>query len=60
MDFYLSYNNREGVLAFPVVPSDGVRLSRTQDNPTFDGVYEELASSGATMLGNLEISCFFP
>ena len=60
MDFYLSYNNREGVLAFPVVPSDGVRLSRTQDNPTFDGVNQELATIGATKLATLEISSFFP
>lgn len=33
MDFILSYNNDEKVMTFPVVPNEGINLSRSQDNP---------------------------
>ena len=38
MDFILSYNNNEEVMTFPVVPNEGIQLSRGQDNTKFDGI----------------------
>ena len=60
MDFVLSYNNNEGVLVFPVVPNDGIHLSRSQSNETFDGVNHELQSLGTMDLAGFDLSSIFP
>lgn len=60
MDFILSYNNREGVLVFPVVPSDGISRSVAQQVPTFDGVRGQLQAIGCVELATFEISSIFP
>ena len=60
MDFILSYNNREGVMVFPVVPNDSLVWSREQKNETFDSVTGEMQALGPLNLGSTEISSFFP
>ena len=60
MDFVLSYNNNEGILVFPVVPNDGIHLSRSQSNETFDGVNHELQSLGTMDLAGFDLSSIFP
>lgn len=60
MDFTLSYNNKEEVLVFPVVPNAGIQLSRDQDNQAFDGINNELQSLGNMKLATFSITSFFP
>lgn len=60
MDFVLSYNNNEGVMVFPVVPNDGIHLSSSQSNETFDGVNHELQSLGTMDLASFDLSSIFP
>ena len=60
MDFTLSYNNKEEVLVFPVVPNAGIQLSRDQDNQTFDGINHELQALGNMKLATFSITSFFP
>lgn len=60
MDFILSYNNREGVMVFPVVPNDSLVWAREQKNETFDSVSGEMQALGPLNLGSAEISSFFP
>ena len=60
MDFTLSYNNKEEVLVFPVVPNAGIQLSRDQDNQSFDGINHELQALGNMKLATFSITSFFP
>lgn len=60
MDFTLSYNNKEEVLVFPVVPNAGIQLSRDQDNQAFDGINHELQALGNMKLATFSITSFFP
>lgn len=60
MDFTLSYNNKEEVLVFPVVPNGGIQLSRDQDNQAFDGINHELQALGNMKLATFSITSFFP
>lgn len=60
MDFTLSYNNKEEVLVFPVVPNGGIQLSRDQDNQSFDGINHELQALGNMKLATFSITSFFP
>lgn len=60
MDFILSWNNHEGELVFPVVPTDGISLSGESDNSTFSTVNGELQLIGKKRLRRFEISSFFP
>lgn len=60
MDFTLSYNNKEEVLVFPVVPNGGIQLSRDQDNQNFDGINHELQALGNMKLATFSITSFFP
>lgn len=60
MDFTLSYNNKEEVLVFPVVPNGGIQLSRDQDNQAFDGINHELQAIGNMKLATFSITSFFP
>lgn len=60
MDFTLSYNNKEEVLVFPVVPNAGIQLSRDQDNQAFDGINHELQAIGNMKLATFSITSFFP
>lgn len=60
MDFTLSYNNKEGVLVFPVVPNAGIQLSRGQENQAFDGINHELQALGNMKLATFSITSFFP
>ena len=60
MDFILSYNNNEEVMTFPVVPNEGINLSRSQDNPLFQGVNHELQAIGNMKLATFELSSIFP
>lgn len=60
MDFTLSYNNKEEVLVFPVVPNGGIQLSRDQENQAFDGINHELQALGNMKLATFSITSFFP
>lgn len=60
MDFTLSYNNKEEVLVFPVVPNGGIQLSRDQENQSFDGINHELQALGNMKLATFSITSFFP
>lgn len=60
MDFTLSYNNKEEVLVFPVVPNAGIQLSRDQENQAFDGINHELQALGNMKLATFSITSFFP
>ena len=60
MDFILSYNNREGVMVFPVVPNEAITLSRSQKNETFDSVNGEMQALGTLGLATFELESFFP
>lgn len=60
MDFTLSYNNKEEVLVFPVVPNAGIQLSRDQENQSFDGINHELQALGNMKLATFSITSFFP
>lgn len=60
MDFTLSYNNKEEVLVFPVVPNAGIQLSRDQENHAFDGINHELQALGNMKLATFSITSFFP
>lgn len=60
MDFILSYNNREGVMVFPVVPNEAIVLQRTQKNETFDSVSGEMQALGTLRLAAFELASFFP
>ena len=60
MDFILSYNNNEKVMTFPVVPNEGIQLSRGQDNTKFDGINHELQAIGTMQLASFELSSIFP
>lgn len=60
MDFTLSYNNKEEVLVFPVVPNAGIQLSRDQGNQAFDGINHELQALGNMKLATFSITSFFP
>ena len=60
MDFILSYNNNEEVMTFPVVPNEGIQLSRGQDNAKFDGINHELQAIGTMQLASFELSSIFP
>lgn len=60
MDFILSYNNNEEVMTFPVVPNEGIQLSRGQDNTKFDGINHELQAIGTMQLASFELSSIFP
>ena len=60
MDFILSYNNREGVMVFPVVPNEAITLSRSQKNETFDSVNGEMQAPGTLGLATFELESFVP
>ena len=60
MDFILSYNNREGVMVFPVVPNEAIVLSRAQANQTFESVNGEMQALGALGLATFELEGIFP
>lgn len=60
MDFILSYNNREGVMVFPVVPNEAIVLQRGQKNETFDSVSGEMQALGPLNLATFELESFFP
>ena len=60
MDFILSYNNREGVMVFPVVPNEAIVLQRTQKNETFDSVSGEMQALGPLNLASFELEGIFP
>ena len=60
MDFILSWNNREGVLIFPVVPNEAIVLQRAQKNETFDSVSGEMQALGTLGLATFELESFFP
>lgn len=60
MDFVLSYNNGEELLAFPVIPNGGIQLSREQDNQAFDGINHELQALGNLKLATFSLESFFP
>ena len=60
MDFILSYNNREGVMVFPVVPNEAIVLQRGQKNETFDSVSGEMQALGTMGLASFELESFFP
>ena len=60
MDFILSYNNREGVMVFPVVPNEAIVLQRDQKNETFDSVSGEMQALGTLGLASFELESFFP
>ena len=60
MDFILSYNNREGVMVFPVVPNAAITLNRAQKNETFDSVSGEMQALGTLGLATFELESFFP
>lgn len=60
MDFILSYNNREGVMVFPVVPNEAIVLQRGQKNETFDSVSGEMQALGALGLASFELEGIFP
>ena len=60
MDFILSYNNREGVMVFPVVPNEAIVLQRAQKNETFDSVSGEMQALGTLGLASFEIESIFP
>lgn len=60
MDFILSYNNREGVMVFPVVPNEGIVLERSQKNEAFESVNGEMQALGTMGLASFELESFFP
>lgn len=60
VDFVLSYNNGEEMLAFPIIPNGGIQLSRDQDNQAFDGINHELQALGNMKLATFSITSFFP
>lgn len=60
MDFILSYNNREGVMVFPVVPNEAIVLQRAQKNETFDSVSGEMQALGTLGLAAFELEGIFP
>lgn len=60
MDFILSWNNHEGELVFPVIPSDGIALAGESDNSTFSTVNGELQLIGKKKLRQFELASFFP
>lgn len=60
MDFILSYNNREGVLPFPVIYNGSVTLERSQGNESFDGINGELQSLGTLKLTKFSVESIFP
>lgn len=60
MDFYLSWNNNEGVLTFPVVPSEGIQVNLSPDNYAFKSITGDMVTVGKKGLATLSISSFFP
>ena len=60
MDIYLSINNREQVMKFPVLPS-AFTVTKPQKNDTFETISQgELKLIGLTGLKSISFSSFFP
>lgn len=60
MDLILSYNNNELVMPFPVIPNEGITVSRGQSNETWDGIHHQLQSLGTMELRHFSLSSIFP
>ena len=60
MDIYLSVNNREQVIRFPVLPAE-FTISKPQNNETFETVtHGDLKLIGTPGLKGITINSFFP
>jgi hypothetical protein len=59
MDVFLSYNNNETILTFPVVPPD-LHQSSDQDNSEFESINGQMQTIGTLKLKSIEISSIFP
>ncbi len=59
VDVFLSINNNEEVIQFPV-PPEPFEISSPWNNETFDGMKKELNIIGLRGLRTVELSSFFP